>query len=237
MKSNSQFDTSKAAYQQTRITHWDAIAEKRDHWRGAGGWYHRRLNQLYLFLIPPGQHILEIGCSTGDLLAELRPARGVGVDFSPGMIARARAKHPTLEFIEADAHNLAGVKGPFDVIIFSDAVNDLWDVQTAFEQARQLCAPSTRLIANFYSHLWQLPLGLVQRFGLANPLLDQNWLTREDITGMLNLAGFEVIRATQEILWPLPLGGFFNHFLVRFWPFTGLALSNIVIARPSPERV
>jgi hypothetical protein len=97
--------------------------------------------------------------------------------------------------------------------------------------------PGTRLILNFYSHLWQLPLGLAQSFGLANPLQDQNWLTREDINGMLNLAGFEVIRATQEVLWPLPLGGLCNRFLVRFWPFTGLALSNIVIARPLPERV
>jgi len=237
MKSNSPFDLSKDAYQQARIKHWDVVANKRDHWRGAGSWYHRRLNQIYQFLITPGQRVLEIGCGIGDLLAELQPARGVGVDFSPEMITRARAKHPALEFVQADAHNLAGIKGPFDVVIFSDAVNDLWDVQTAFEQVRHLCTPGTRLILNFYSHLWQLPLGLAQSFGLANPLQDQNWLTREDINGMLNLAGFEVIRATQEVLWPLPLGGLCNRFLVRFWPFTGLALSNIVIARPLPERL
>jgi ubiquinone/menaquinone biosynthesis C-methylase UbiE len=131
MKSNSPFDLSKDAYQQARIKHWDVVANKRDHWRGAGSWYHRRLNQIYQFLITPGQRVLEIGCGIGDLLAELQPARGVGVDFSPEMITRARAKHPALEFVQADAHNLAGIKGPFDVVIFSDAVNDLWDVQTA----------------------------------------------------------------------------------------------------------
>ena len=53
---------------------------------------------------------------------------------------------------------------------------------------------------------------------------------------MLLLAGFDVIRNTQEILWPLPLGGFANRFLVRLWPFREMALSNLVIARPMPER-
>jgi glycosyltransferase involved in cell wall biosynthesis len=38
-------------------------------------------------------------------------------------------------------------------------------------------------------------------------------------------------------LWPLPLGGFANRFLVRFWPFNELALANFVIARPAPEPV
>jgi ubiquinone/menaquinone biosynthesis C-methylase UbiE len=237
MKPTSPFDAAKQAYQEARIKHWDAVARKRDQWRGAGGWYHRRLHEIYRFLVSPGQQILEIGCGMGSLLAELQPARGVGVDFSPEMIKRARAKHPRLEFIQADAHDLSAIEGAFDVIIFSDTVNDLWDVQSAFEQIRRLCTPRTRIMLNFYSHLWQLPLWLAQSVGLANPLMDQNWLTREDISGMLYLAGFEIIRASQEILWPLPLGGFANRFLVRFWPFYGFALSNVVVARPLPERI
>ncbi len=45
--------------------------------------YHRRLEEIYHFLINPGQRILEIGCGMGDLLASLQPVYGVGVDFSP----------------------------------------------------------------------------------------------------------------------------------------------------------
>jgi len=60
-------------------------------------------------------------------------------------------------------------------------------------------------------------------------------LTREDIDNMLRLAGFESIRATQEVLWPLPLGGLADRYLVKLWPFRGLALSNFVIARPTPQ--
>jgi glycosyltransferase involved in cell wall biosynthesis len=38
------------------------------------------------------------------------------------------------------------------------------------------------------------------------------------------------------VLWPLPLGGFFNKFLARFWPFREFALSNFLVARPGPEK-
>ena len=111
---------------------------------------------------------------------------------------------------------------PFDVIILSDLVNDLWDVQGVFEQVRSLCDSHTRLILNFYSGLWHFPLSIAQRLNLAVPMLGQNWLTREDASNMLGLAGFDVIRQSQEILWPFPLGGFANKFLVRLWPFREL---------------
>jgi glycosyltransferase involved in cell wall biosynthesis len=71
---------------------------------------------------------------------------------------------------------------------------------------------------------------------LANPTLEQNWLTREDVSSMLYLAGFETFHATQEVLWPLPFGGFANRFLVRFPPFKALALTNVFVARPLPQR-
>ncbi len=230
------FDDAGRLHQQTRIAHWDAIARKRDTWHSMGGWYHRRLQEIYRFLVSPGQRVLEIGSGTGDLLAALQPAHGLGIDFSAEMIARARQRHPHLQFIQADAHALPLLQGPFDCIIFSDTVNDLWDVQLALEQIRPLCSPRTRIILNFYSRLWELPLALAQMLDLATPTLGQNWLTRQDVTNMLSLAGFETIRAWQEVLWPLPLSGFLNKFLARFWPFRELTLSNFVVARPQPEK-
>jgi SAM-dependent methyltransferase len=230
------FDSAGQAYQQTRISHWDAIARKRDTWQGMGRWYHQRLAEIFRFHVSPNVRVLELGCADGRLLADLQPARGVGVDFSEEMIQRARACHPNLEFIHADAHDLSGIKETFDIILLSDLVNDLWDVQRVLEQIRALCTPRTRIILNFYSRLWQLPLSIAQKINLATPNLYQNWLTREDINALLRLAGFESIRITQEILLPLLLGGFANRFLVRLWPFNQLALSNFVIARPIPVR-
>jgi ubiquinone/menaquinone biosynthesis C-methylase UbiE len=231
------FDAAGQAYQQTRIAHWDAIACKRDQWQGLGKWYHQRLTEIYRFHMTPNQKVLELGCGDGRLLAALKPSRGVGVDFSEEMIRRARQKFPYLQFIHADVHDLSPIQETFDVIVLSDLVNDLWDVQRVLEQIKPLCNPRTRILMNFYSRLWQAPLGSARMLNLATSNLYQNWLTREDINALLVLAGFETIRTSQEILWPLPLGGFANRFLVRWWPFNHLALSNFVVARPAAEHV
>jgi SAM-dependent methyltransferase len=231
------FDPAGQAYQQIRIAHWDAIARKRDRWRGMGTWYHNRLTEIYRFHVTPNQKVLELGCADGRLLASLRPWRGVGVDFSEEMIRRARQKYPEFDFYCADVHDLSQIQETFDVIILSDLVNDLWDVQRVFEQIRPLCHPRTRLLLNFYSRLWQAPLSSARTLNLATSNLYQNWLTPEDIRALLLLAGFESIRGSREILFPLPLGGFANRFLVRLWPFNHLALSNVVVARPSAGQV
>ncbi len=223
------------AYQQTRKTHWDEIAQKRDSWRGMGRWYHQRLSEIYQYLVSPNQRILEIGCGNGSLLEKLKPSYGVGIDFSSEMIDRARQRHPEYEYHLMDAHDLSALEGEFDIIILSDTVNDLWDVQRTFEQLRKFCVPHTRIILNFYSHVWQFPLTLAQSLNLAAPMLPQNWLTRDDIDNMLHLAGFEGIRFSQEILWPLPLGGFANRYIAKLWPFYNFTLSNFMIARPAPQ--
>lgn len=235
MQNTPLFDSAGQAYQVTHAAHWDAVARKRDKWNGWGGTYRRRLDDIYRFLVSPGLRILELGCGLGDLLAALNPSHGVGVDFSAEMIQRAHTRHPGLEFIRADVHDLSGIEGPFDIIIFSDTVNDLWDVQGVFEGIKKFCLPSTRLLINFYSGLWQFPLAIAQALNLAAPTLAQNWLTPEDLRNMLGLAGYETVRGWQEILWPLPLGGLANKFLVRLWPFHEFALANFIIARPQPE--
>src|SRR3954452_9259381 len=68
------------------------------------------------FLVPPGKRILELGCGRGELLAALQPAYGVGVDFAPRTIARAREQNPTLKFVLGDAEDpatLSSIEGPF----------------------------------------------------------------------------------------------------------------------------
>ena len=230
-------DAARHRYCAARQSHWDELAQQLDGWNGSGRYYHRRLAEIYQFLVPPDQKVLELGCAQGDLLAALKPKLGVGVDFSEEMIRRGKQRNPNLNFVRADAHDLR-LDEQFDVVILSDLVNDLWDVQTVLEHVARTATPSTRLILNFYSRLWELPLSLAERLGLAKPTLHQNWLTVEDIATLLDLADFEVIQSWQEILWPLPvplLNRFFNRFVVKLWPFRSLALTNFVVARPRPQ--
>src|SRR5579871_1221176 len=109
--------------------------------RETGHYYQRRLRRHFSFVIPPGLRVLEIGCGIGDLLASVKPARGVGVDFSPEMIKLARERHPELDFQVADAAEFtAGEK--FDYIILSDLVNDLPDVQAVLERLHSAATPN-----------------------------------------------------------------------------------------------
>ena len=148
----------------------------------------------------------------------------MGVDVSPALVSQARARYPHLQFVEADAHYFdAGEK--FDFILCSDIVNDLWDVQQVFEVAARHSQASTRLILNCYSRLWEIPRHIAERFGLAKPLLPQNWLTVGDIANLLYLADLEMVRSWPEIMWPLrtPLiDTLCNRYLVKLWPFRHL---------------
>ncbi|MDO8752917.1 MAG: class I SAM-dependent methyltransferase, partial [Anaerolineales bacterium] len=113
MNTNSPFDEAGVEYQLTRIAHWNSVAKKRDAWRGMGRWYHRRLIEVYKFLVNPNQRVLEIGCGMGWLIAGLQPSHGVGVDFSPEMISRAKRDHPNIEYRQFDAHDLSSLEGEF----------------------------------------------------------------------------------------------------------------------------
>ncbi len=232
-------DVKRDSYRRSRRDHWDSVARKMESWAGWSRTYHERLMQIYRFWVAPRQRVLEVGCGHGDLLASLRPSCGVGVDFSPEMLKRAGILHPELEFIEADGHDLGMLDGPFDVVILSDLIDDLWDVQRVFEQLRRLCHVRTRLIINSYSRLWELPLVTAAKLGAAKPRLTQNWLTVDDVFHLLNLAGFEVIRTWQEILWPLGtpvIADICNKVLVKTWPFKFFAMTNFFLVRPGPEK-
>lgn len=225
-----------AAFTRQKLAYWTEFAARFDRWARSRRGYQRRLAEIYTFLIPPGKRVLEIGCARGDLLAALKPSYGAGVDFCPAMIERARERHPELDFAVGDAHTL-DLGEAFDYIVCSDLVNDLWDVQKVFENIARHCHPGTRVILNSYSRLWELPRRLAELLGLAKRQILQNWLAPKDIGNLLYLADLELIRRSEEILWPFrtpliaPLA---NKVLVKLAPLRWLGIANVFVARPRP---
>lgn len=220
-------------YQGARISHWDKVAEKRNI-LNLSAYYHERLQTVMQFIVPPRQRVVELGCGRGDLLATLRPSYGLGVDFSSEMLSQAKKRHPDLYFIQADAHEL-NLNTEFDFVILSDLLNDLWDVQTVLQKIASFTSPRSRIIISSYSRLWELPLSIARKLRLGKSNLYQNWLTLEDIAGLLSLANFEIVRHWDEIIWPVRtpvIDYLLNRFVVKLWPFQWLALSHIIVAKP-----
>lgn len=194
--------------------------------------YHRLLRSYFAFLIPPDSRVIEIGCGMGDLLATVKPARGIGVDFSPEMISLARKRHPELEFEVADAAEFSS-DGPFDYILLSDLVNDLPDVQSVLTRLQGVAQSETRLVVNFFNHLWHPILTVAESAGAKAPTLPQNWLSTADMKNLLYLAGWELIRMDSRILWPIYtplLSTLMNRWLAPC--LRHFCLTIVLVARP-----
>jgi SAM-dependent methyltransferase len=197
--------------------------------------YQRLLRHYYSFWVPQGVRVLELGCALGDLLAAVKPSRGMGVDFSPSMVSLARQRHPELEFQVADAGEYSAAE-QFDYILMADLVNDLPDVQAVLERLHTVSHPRTRLVLNFFNNVWRPVLRGGEKAGLKAPTLLQNWLSADDVKNLLHLAGWEVIKTDTRILWPVrtPLWDWLcNRWLAPVLrPF---CLTVTLIARPRPQ--
>jgi len=216
-------------------------ARERADWISRNAYYYKE-DQRYLgFLVPPGLKVLELGCGIGDSLAALKPSRGVGVDFSQAMIDIADMRHPLLDFHVGDvedASTLDRLGGPFDVILISDTIGELEDCQSTLRQLHGLCTPDTRIIVSYYSTMWEPILELAEWIGQKMPQEPQNWLTSEDISALVELADFEVVKREWRQLVPkrlLGVGPLVNRYLAPLPLIRRLALRNYVVARPRPK--
>jgi len=212
---------------------WDKIAEKKV--SIFSKFYRDAIIKTYKFLIPKESKILEIGSGSGDLIGSLMPSYGVGIDVSTNMINFAKKKYPKLHFYEMSGESLNLEKEKFEYIILSDVVNELWDLQKVLENIKPYCNSKTRIIFNYFSHLWKKPLEIGGVFGLNILSKDLNWFTKQDINNLLNLTGYSTIKSFSEIILPIKIplvSNLINRFFPKIFPFSWFALANFLIAKP-----
>lgn len=112
-------------------TAYGQMAEVYDRWMGGtdyAGWW-RYLSEV--FTISPDSRVLEAGCGTGNLTAEISAAghQLIASDLSPAMLAQAERKlrgRRNVRLLQLDMRELPDSLGRFDVIVAAcDAVNYL----------------------------------------------------------------------------------------------------------------
>ncbi|MFH1993246.1 MAG: bifunctional class I SAM-dependent methyltransferase/glycosyltransferase family 2 protein [Pseudomonadota bacterium] len=218
---------------------FDSQAIKRQYWKNRNRYYYADQEKYFRFLVHEGLSILELGCGTGELLNTLKPRRGVGIDFSHKMLDIAKKQYPNLEFKLADIEEIEGWGETFDVLIMSDVVGHLMDIQETFRRLHEFCRPDTRLIISYYNFLWEPILKLGEFLGIKMPQRHQNWLSSEDICNLLNLTHFQVVKTDCRLLVPkrIPwLSDFFNKYFSSLPGFRKLCLCRYIIARPHKPR-
>jgi SAM-dependent methyltransferase len=220
------------------LAHFEVNGDELERWRAFNAAYHEDDFKFMRFLIPPGKRVLELGCGRGDLLAALKPSYGVGIDFGAGTIARANALHPDLYFVLGDVEDpatLASIEGPFDYIVIADTIGMFEDIDATLRLVHHLCAPSTRIIISYYSHLWEPVLKLAEALKLRARQPRINFIATADFRNLMDLADFEVISQEQRQLLPrrwLGSGPFINRFIAPLPGIRKLCLRTYLVGRP-----
>lgn len=95
-----------------------------------------------------GERILDLGCGTGHLTAQIahKGATVVGMDRSEEMLTQARQAYPHLEFVSGDARSFTFLT-PFDAVFSNAVLHWVKEPTTAIRAIRHALKPGGRLVA------------------------------------------------------------------------------------------
>jgi SAM-dependent methyltransferase len=218
--------------------YFDAIARQRKQ-RGISAYYWNEITQYCNYFSHEDGSVLEVGCGSGDLLAGIAGSKKTGIDFSAEYITWAKEKHAgkDIDFLVMDANTMT-LEGTYDLVIISNLIGFVDDIERVFEQVRKVCHPNTKVIVQYYNALWEPLIKLTEMIGLKKKTPLQNWLNSRDINNLLYVSGFDVYRNTKRLIFPffIPLlSTFLNRYLAKFPPFRFFSLNLYSFAKPFPE--
>ncbi len=100
-----------------------------------------------------GQSILDLAAGTGSSTAAFagEGIRLVAGDFSEGMLAEGRKRHPEIEFVFADATKLPFGNEEFDATTISFGLRNVVDVEAALAQMYRVTKPGGRIVVCEFS--------------------------------------------------------------------------------------
>jgi 2-polyprenyl-3-methyl-5-hydroxy-6-metoxy-1,4-benzoquinol methylase len=153
--------------------------------------------------VPRGSRVLDVGCATGYLAAELTAAGCAVVGFERDPESAATAEAHCEQVIVGDYESpadRAAIGGPFDVILMGDLLEHLVDPWEALRSTRSLLAQTGFVVVSIPNvAAWPVRFGLLRgQFDYADVgLLDRTHLrffTRATAHELVRSAGFVVER-------------------------------------------
>lgn len=217
-------------------------AQERLHWVHKNQYYYDDILDLSKFIIPGDCSVLEAGCGTGSLIGRLERRTKCGIDMSDDFLGAAKEAHPDTTFLSANAESTESLEQTFgsrrfDLIVLSDTLSYVNDVQTVLENLTRYLTPHGRMLITAYNNLWEPLFRLGGALGLRSPSQPLNWLDDLDLRNLYELSGLEVVSSGSRMLIPkwIPLlSTLINRTLARLWPFSIFAVYHYYVLRARP---
>lgn len=173
----------------------------------------------------PGERVLDLGIGTGMTLPHYpRHVRVVGMDLSPGMLTKAKAKAATsdaerIDLILGDAMHPPFAERSFDHVLITHVISVVSEPPKLLAWARRLVKPGGRIV-------------ILNHFQSTNPLIRffERWLNP-----LFVKIGWRSDLDLAELLRACPMGVEYQFKLRRFDLWQIIVLSDGPHSPPPPE--
>jgi trans-aconitate methyltransferase len=161
-----------------------------------------QMGQSLLHLLNPqaDERILDLGCGTGQLTAEIAAtgAWALGLDASAEMIDQAKANYPALSFGVADARDFQ-LEDPVDAVFSNAVLHWVLEPNAVIASIGQALKPGGRFVAEFggRGNVEAIQTALAEALDEIGYSFQSPWYfpSLSDYTTRLEEQGFEVLYA------------------------------------------
>ncbi len=155
------------------------------------------------------QTVLDLGCGTGELSAELArrvgpSGRVIAIDPNPARLGHARTRRPpglgNLVFEQASGEDLRPVaNGTIDLVYSNYALHWMLDPPAVFGEIHRVLRPGGRFVAEFLGEPVELFVELILMMPGGEEVMEENvFLDEAEWREMISAHGFEVF----ALEWP-----------------------------------
>src|SRR5262249_10579174 len=149
----------------------------------------------------PGERVLDLGCGTGHLTAQIAAAGAevLGLDSAPGMLAQAREAYRGLRFQQADARDFT-LDAPVHAVFSNAALHWVRPPEAVVACVARALLPGGRFVAEFggRGNVQAVLAALAQAAracGLSLGEVPWYFPGIPEYAALLELAGLEVVHA------------------------------------------